>query len=339
MKIVFWGTPKFAAENLLSIIDSGYEVLAVVTQPDRKRGRGKTLSPSPVKQIAIDHDIPVHTTYSISKDEKTKELIFNLKADLYLVDAFGQILPKEILDHPKFGCWNSHASLLPKWRGAAPIQWSIINEDANTGVCIMAMETGLDTGPVIMKESTEISDTDNLETLTNRLSKISSKLIIKFLEKIIQIKGLNETQRLKKLNPINQKLLKATPSYARQITKEDYLIDWNQEAKKIIKKIQGLYPNAFTFYNGKRIKIIEASLLMNNIISIEIESKAKYPGVKRLPGEIVSINKQYGIEIMTANYPILVKYAQLEGKSKTDGFTLSCQANLNIKDIVGTKMY
>ena len=130
MKIVFWGTPKYAAENLINIFNEGYEVVAVVTQPDRKRGRGKKLSPSPVKEAAIDLSIPVYATNSVSKDQKTKEKLFNLKADIYLVVAFGQILPKEILDQPKLGCWNSHASLLPVWRGAAPIQWSIINDDS-----------------------------------------------------------------------------------------------------------------------------------------------------------------------------------------------------------------
>ena len=178
MKIIFWGTPKYAAENLISIVRAGQEVIAVISQPDRKRGRGKKLSPSPVKEAAIDLGIPVFTTQSISKDKNTQEILTKLKADVYVVVAFGQILPKEILDQPKLGCWNSHASLLPVWRGAAPIQWSILNDDAKTGICIMSMEEGLDTGPVIEQESTAIQDSDNLEILTNRLSKISSKLLL-----------------------------------------------------------------------------------------------------------------------------------------------------------------
>ena len=182
MKIVFWGTPKYSAENLINIVNAGHNVIAVVTQPDRKRGRGKTLSPSPVKLAAIDLDIPVFTTQAISKDQTTKEILVDLKADVYIVVAFGQILPKEILDQPKLGCWNSHASLLPIWRGAAPIQWSIINGDAKTGICIMSMEEGLDTGPVIEQEETIINDSDNLEILTNRLCNLSSKLLIKSLE-------------------------------------------------------------------------------------------------------------------------------------------------------------
>ena len=238
MKIVFWGTPKYAAENLKTIVKAGYEVIAVVTQPDRKRGRGKKLSPSPVKEAAEELSIPIYATHSISKDQKTKEILLNLKADVYLVVAFGQILPKEILDQPKLGCWNSHASLLPAWRGAAPIQWSIINADAKTGICIMSMEEGLDTGPVIEQESTVIKDSDNLEILTNRLSRMSSKLLLKSLEKIKLTKGLNKSSRLKQLNAIDQTNLKGSPSYARQITKEDNLIDWNQDARKIIKKFR-----------------------------------------------------------------------------------------------------
>ncbi len=336
MKIVFWGTPKYAAENLLNIVRAGHEVIAVVTQPDRKRGRGKKLSPSPVKQAAIDLDIPVFTTQSISHDEYTKNILISLKADVYVVVAFGQILPKVILDQPKLGCWNSHASLLPAWRGAAPIQWSIMNNDTKTGICIMSMEEGLDTGPVIEQEETVINDSDNLEILTNRLSTISSKLLVKSIERLKQIKSINKYLILEELNAIDQSKLNGKPSYARQIKKEDYLINWNQPARKIIKKIQGLYPNAYTFHNGKRIKIIEASTeqkeqVLNEMYDIE------YKLIKnRKPGEIILINKIVGIIIMSNDYPIVIKYAQLEGKKSTDSYTLSCQTNLGTKDILGT---
>ena len=236
MKIIFWGTPKYAADNLLNLVNSGLEVIAVVSQPDRKRGRGKKLSPSPVKQLATDFGIPVFTTQSIRKDQCTMEILKNLKADVYIVVAFGQILPREILDQPNLGCWNSHASLLPSWRGAAPIQWSIINDDKSTGVCIMSMEEGLDTGPVIEQEETLINDSDNLEILTNRLSNISSRLLVKSLDRIKQTKGLSKSSRLYQLKAIDQSKLTGNVSKARQIKKEDYLIDWNQKARKIIKK-------------------------------------------------------------------------------------------------------
>tara|TARA_Y100001968_G_C19307432_1_gene692349 strand:- start:107 stop:1117 length:1011 start_codon:yes stop_codon:yes gene_type:complete len=335
VKIVFWGTPSYAAENLLSILKAGHKVTSVVTQPDRKRGRGNKLSPSPVKQVAIDFGIPVHTTEAISKDKNTTKILFNLKADVYIVVAFGQILPKEILDQPKFGCWNSHASLLPKWRGAAPIQWSIINNDLKTGVCIMAMEEGLDTGPVIEQEATVIKDNDNLEILTNRLSKISSKLLLKTLEKIKLTQGLSNNERLTKLNAIDQFKLLGTPSYARQINKDDYLIDWDKKAIQIFKLIQGVYPKAFTYFNKKRIKILQVIIVNNSDKSksnISIENKS---GNSKKPGEITMIDKRNGILVNTNDYPILIKFGQLEGKNKTDAFTLSIQANLRLQDRLG----
>ena len=333
MKIVFWGTPKYAAENLINIVNTGNEVIAVVTQPDRKRGRGKKLLPSPVKQAAIDLGIPVYATKSIRKDQNTKNLLKNLKADVYIVVAFGQILPREILDQPKFGCWNSHASLLPVWRGAAPIQWCIINDDATTGISIMSMEEGLDTGPVIEQESTIIKDSDNLEILTNRLSNISSKLLIKFLKRIYQLTRSTKSSCLEQLKAIDQSNLSGYPSYARQIQKEDYLIDWNQKARKIIKTIQGLYPNAYTVYNGKRIKVLEAIIFTNDEQRLETPQNNNKSIEDIIPGEIIMINKKMGIIVMTNDLPIQIKYAQLEGKKIADSYTISNQSHLSINDV------
>jgi len=338
VKIIFWGTPKYAAENLINIVNAGYEVIAVVTQPDKRRGRGKYLSPSPVKQAAIDLAIPVYETKSIRNDINTKNLLFNLNADIYIVVAFGQILQKEILEKPHLGCWNSHASLLPVWRGAAPIQWSLINDDKKTGVCIMSMEEGLDTGPVIEQESIDILDTDNLEVLSSRLSNLSSKLLIKSLENIKRTKGLNVNNRLEYLKALDQSILNGKPSYARQIKKTDYLIDWNQKGRKIIKKIKGLYPNAYTFYKGKRIKIIEANLLGDENKQGLIEFNEKELPNKTLAGTVMMLKKQDGIIIMTKDIPIQIMIGQLEGKSKTDGYTLSIQSNLRKNDMLGKQI-
>ena len=335
MKIVFWGTPKYAAENLINIVKAGHNVIAVVTQPDRRRGRGNKLSPSPVKQAAIDFGIPVFITESISKDQTTKNILKSLKADVYIVVAFGQILPREILDQPKMGCWNSHASLLPAWRGAAPIQWSIINGDEKTGICIMSMEEGLDTGPVIEQEATVINDSDNLEILTNRLSYISSKLLIKSLEKIKHTNILNQSSRLEELKAIDQSELSANPSYARQIKKEDYLINWNKNGQEIIKKIQGLYPNAYTQFKGKRIKIFEANTISKKHLKIENKNNETQSIGKEIPGEIIMINKDLGIIIMSNDFAVQIKYGQLEGKKPTDSYTLSIQSNLSVNDIFG----
>ncbi len=335
MKIVFFGTPQYAADNLIEIVKSGYEVIAVVTQPDRKRNRGKKLSATPVKQVALDIGIPAYTTKSISKDQNLRELLYNLRADIYIVVAFGQILSKEILTQPKLGCWNSHASLLPAWRGAAPIQWSLTNDDARTGICIMAMDEGLDTGPVIEQETTEISDSDNLETLTNRLCNISSNLLIKSLKNIETTYGLSRSERLNKLDAIDQSKLKGHPSYARQIGKGDFLIDWNQNARKILKKIKGLYPNSYTLYKGKRIKILDAALIANTNDSIEYKIIKNESFKNKTPGEIIMINKLNGIMIMAKDIPIIIKYGKLEGKNKTDAYTLAAQSNISINCILG----
>tara|TARA_B100001029_G_C15019889_1_gene429828 strand:- start:803 stop:1399 length:597 start_codon:yes stop_codon:yes gene_type:complete len=197
------------------------------------------------------------------------------------------------------------------------------------------MEEGLDTGPVIEQESTIINDSDNLDTLSKRLSNISSRLLVKSLKKIKTTIGLSETSRLVKLKAVDQKLLKGNLSYARQLRKEDYLIDWNQKARKLVKKIKGLYPNAYTFYNGKRIKILDAILISDkensfDFRNIDIESRREI-----IPGEIVMINKLNGIMIMTNDYPILITCAQLEGKNKTDGYTLSVQSKLRVKNFLG----
>ena len=339
MKIIFWGTPKYAAENLLSLVESGYEIIAVVTQPDRKRGRGNKLSYSPVKQVSIDCGIPVYETNSIRRDETTKKILLNLNADIYVVVAFGQILPKEILDQPKLGCWNSHASLLPRWRGAAPIQWAIINNDTKTGVSIMEMEEGLDTGSVIEQESLNISETDNLEIMTNKLSLISSKLLAKSLEKIKSSYNYNKKDRKQFLNAKDQCSLKGEISYARQLIKEDYLIEWSQDSRKISRKIKGLYPNAFTFHNKKRLKILEVILITkteilfknNNEEYISVINKIK----NNVPGKIIYLSKDKGILVMTNDLPVFVKKGQLEGKKITDGFTLSSQLKLSLGDSFG----
>tara|TARA_Y100001968_G_scaffold278828_1_gene274394 strand:- start:964 stop:1974 length:1011 start_codon:yes stop_codon:yes gene_type:complete len=335
MKIVFWGTPQYSAENLISIVKAGHNVIAVVTQPDRKRGRGKNLSPSPVKQVAIDLDIPVYTTKSIRNDQNIKDILKNLQADVYIVVAFGQILPREILNQPRLGCWNSHASLLPIWRGAAPIQWSILNDDKKTGICIMSMEEGLDTGPIIDQEETVIEDSDNLQILTNRLSNISSKLLIKSLEKLNKTISLNNVSRLIELKAIDQSKLLGSPTYARQIIKEDYLIDWTKNARQIIKKIKGLYPNAYTLYNGKRIKILDSDILTNNNLLLKNTNIDSKSNEERVGGEIIVVDKQKGIIITTNDCPILIKKAQLEGKKPCDSYTLSLQSNLQINDRFG----
>tara|TARA_B100000965_G_C19136489_1_gene559743 strand:+ start:8 stop:610 length:603 start_codon:yes stop_codon:yes gene_type:complete len=199
----------------------------------------------------------------------------------------------------------------------------------------MSMEEGLDTGPVIEQEATVINDSDNLEILTNRLSKISSKLLVKSLERIEKTTQIGKELRLEKLKAIDQSNLTGKASYARQIKKEDYLIDWNQKARNIIKKIQGLYPNAYTLYNGKRIKILDASMVVNKKQYLDSQQIFNDLIDERIPGQIIMINKQNGIQIMTNDNPIQLIYAQLEGKKATDVHTFLRQSKLKIKDVFG----
>tara|TARA_B100000700_G_scaffold164818_1_gene182275 strand:+ start:1910 stop:2911 length:1002 start_codon:yes stop_codon:yes gene_type:complete len=329
VKIVFWGTPEFAAKNLSSILSAGFDVVGVVTQPDRRRGRGKNLSPSEVKDVAIKNKLPVFTTHSISKDKDSREKILKLKADIYIVVAFGQILPREVLEKPALGCWNSHASLLPKWRGAAPIQWSILNGDQTTGVCIMSMEEGLDTGPIINQEIVSIKDSNTLVTLTNKLSEISSKLLIKSLIQLEDTFELSNQQRLNKLNAIDQSSLNIEPTYARQINKFDYLIDWFQDSIIISNKIRGLFPNAYTIINKKRVKISEISIIdkVEDLLKYEINYE-NILGIE--PSTIITVDKNIGILIMSKDKPIIINRAQVEGKIPTDGYTMAQQTKIYI---------
>jgi len=338
VKVIFWGTPKYAAESLNSIINAGHEIVAVITQPDRKRGRGKKLTPSPVKELALKNKIPVYTTFSIKKDEITREKILSLSAEIYIVVAFGQILPKEILLKPPYGSWNSHASLLPSWRGAAPIQWSLIKGDDCTGVCIMSMEEGLDTGPVINQEAIKINDEDNLETLTNKLSYVSSKLLVKSIKEIGRTKGSDINQKLTELQAIKQSELGNEVSYARQINKEDYLINWENNSKELYNLVRGLYPNAYTIFQGKRIKIPDIGILITSSLDTNRELTnitRRISHFKEEAGTILDINKEKGIVIRTKNGQVFIKSGQLEGKKLSDAYTLSAQARIKIKDKLG----
>ncbi len=318
MKIIFWGTPDFCTPIFEAIHNSTHDIVAVVTQPDKRRGRGNKLTFSPVKQLAITNNIPYFTPKNINKDIATKDKIHKLNADLFIVVAFGQILSKEILTMPSLGCWNIHASLLPKWRGAAPIQWCLLNGDKETGVAIMLMEQGLDTGPVLLEEKIEITPTENASSLALKLSLISSKLIIKAIDKIER--SNIESNSLDKLNLINQSDINRKQNYARLLNKNDYHIDWNDSTINIHRKVLGLYPNTYSIINNKRMKIIEAfpfreqyykyfNYKSDNIIEC-------YKNKEPLPGQIISYIKSIGILVQTKDSLLLITKIKLEGKKE-----------------------
>ena len=243
MRIIFMGTPDFAVPCLKSIIEK-HDVCAVFTQPDKPKGRGYTLTPPPVKVLAQENNIPVFQPKTL-RTEEAAQLIKDLHPDAIVVVAYGKILPKEILDIPPYGCMNVHASLLPKYRGAAPIQWSVINGEKETGVTTMYMAEGLDTGDMLLTEKTEIGPEETAGELHDRLSQLGAKLILKTLQ------GVEEgtLQRIPQGD--------SETGYASMLTKELSHIDWNKPAQKIHNLVRGLspWPVANTTFHGKLLKI------------------------------------------------------------------------------------
>lgn len=244
MSIVFFGTPSFAVPSLDALIRSGEEIAAIVTQPDKKKGRGHQMSLPPVKELALKEGLHIFQPASMKDANFLNELSL-IRPELIVVVAYGRILPESILNLPPFGCINIHASLLPKYRGAAPIQWAIINGEEFTGVTTMLMDKGLDTGDILLEEKIRISDEDTTETLSRKLSGLGASLLLN------TIKGIKEG------------LLKSRPqtgeaSYAPVIKKEDGLLNWSKTATELFNFVRGMYPwpCAYCYLGKERIKII-----------------------------------------------------------------------------------
>ncbi len=266
MRIVFMGTPDYAAVTLQKLIDEKYEIAAVFAQPDKPVGRKQILTPPATKVIAIDNNIPIFQPKTL-RDGEAYSILKELNPDVIVVVAYGKILPKEILDLPKYGCINGHASLLPKLRGASPIQWAIVTGESQTGVSTMLMDEGMDTGDILETAVVDIGDEETAEELFDRLSVISADLMVSTLQK---------TEH-GKLNPLKQDHEAAT--YAPIIKKEMAHIDFTKTADEICNAVRGFYswPCAYCFINGKRIKVIKAkkSTLTANKCGIVIASDNK----------------------------------------------------------------
>ncbi len=259
MRIIFFGTPAFAIPSLVALLQSEEEVIAVVTQPDKKKGRGRISSPSPVKELAIDRGIKILQPVNI-KDPLFLNGLSKIMPEIIVVVAYGRILPAQILRLPSHGCINVHASLLPKYRGAAPIQWAIINGEKKTGITTMLMDEGLDTGNILLQEETEISSDDNAETLGNKLAEIGASLLIR------TIKGIRSGY----IKPIPQK---GTPGYAPPLKKEDGRLNWSKTATEIFNFVRGMYPwpCAYCYLNKERIKITRVKMLEGSGIPRRVE--------------------------------------------------------------------
>jgi len=307
VRIIFWGTPEYSLASLNILIKSKHEVIAVVSQPDRKRTRGNKLISTPVKNFAEQESIKIYTPETIRGNIHFINELKSLSCDLFIVIAYGKILPKEILEIPKFGSWNAHASLLPRWRGAAPIQWSLIKGDEFTGVGIMKMNEGLDTGDILLEEKIKINNNDNLNTLSEKLSILSAKLFLNATSIIEENINKNTNPQLIKQNTLGREI-----TYARMIVKSDFKIDWGNEAIKISQKIKALHPRANTTFRGKNLKILKIKVL----ISDEIKNE-KYLFISNYsrPGIILAVIENEGIIISTTTDPIILLEAKLEGKN------------------------
>ena len=261
MNIIFMGTPDFAKETLEAVYNAGHQILGVVTNPDRPKGRGMKLVASPVKEYAISKNLKIYQPEKIKNNIDFIEEMKSLEPDVICVVAYGKILPKEILEIPKLGCINVHGSLLPKYRGAAPIQWAVLNGDKTTGITTMYMDVGMDSGDIILKEETEIGENETTGELWNRLAKIGAKLLVKTLEKIED----GTAPRIPQDNNF---------SIAPMLDKEMSKIDWkNKSANEIKNLVRGLDPimGTYSYLNGKKIKIwkVEALPEKNNENNLE----------------------------------------------------------------------
>lgn len=292
IRIVYMGTPDFAVEPLEAIIKAGYEVAAVVTQPDKQKGRGKEVKMTPVKECALRHGIPVFQPVKIKEPEAVAELE-KYQADLFVVAAFGQLLSEEILNMPEYGCINIHASLLPAYRGAAPIQWAVLNGEKESGVTIMQMDKGLDTGDMLLKRSVELSPKETGDSLHDKLMHLGAELIVEALPKLEKGELVPEKQKDK------------LSSYAKKLTKAMGQIDWSKDAVSLERWIRGLnsWPSAYTFFGGKTLKIWEARVAEEN------------GAQKAEPGQVVSVSRE-GFTVACGQGALQILSLQLEGKKR-----------------------
>lgn len=290
-KAVFMGTPDFAVGTLQALIDSKYEVQAVFSQPDKPKGRGKALQMTPVKEAALAAGIPVYQPERI-RDGEWISLLEEMAPDVIVVVAFGQIIPKAILELPKYGCINVHASLLPKYRGAAPIQWAVVDGEKESGVTTMRMDAGLDTGDMILKETVVLDPKETGGSLFDKLSETGAKLLIRTLEALEDGTAVFEKQPKESPTP-----------YASMLTKKQGEIDWTKDAAQIECLIRGLnpWPSAYTKYRGKTLKIWAAR-------TAEQETQAE-------PGTAVKVSKTE-LLIQTGNGWLALEEVQPEGKKR-----------------------
>lgn len=288
------GTPEFSVNALEALIQAGHHILLVVTQPDKQKGRGKEVQYSPVKECALRHNLPVYQPVKI-KTAESVEYLKTFQADAYIVAAFGQLLSKEILEIPKYGCINIHASLLPKYRGAAPIQWAVINGEKESGITIMQMDVGLDTGDMLLKGAVSLDEEETADSLHDKLKDLGATLIVQALQLLEEAK-LERTPQPE-----------ITNDYAKMLTKSMGEMDFAETALELERKVRGFnsWPSAYTFFREKTLKIWKTKALP---LSSDVETNYE-------PGTIVHVGKDY-LDVLCKDGILRILELQLEGKKR-----------------------
>jgi methionyl-tRNA formyltransferase len=309
--MIFMGTPEPAKKILQALVDARHEIICVVTQPDRKCGRGQKVAQSMVAQLANRLGLPCEKPEKI-KDKVFISLLNSLRPDLIIIVAYGKILPKDILVIPKFGCINVHASLLPKLRGAAPVQWAILNGEKETGVTVMQLDVGLDTGPILAQEKVAIAAEDTATALTEKLFAVGAKLLIKMLPKIAD----------GKISSVPQDNLSAT--YAPALRKEEGLLDFKKPAKQIRNRVRAFdpWPGAFTFYRKKMLKFFRVS-------SEFVELRKSFA-----PGEVVDIIKGRGFVVAAQDCGLRVEEVQGEAGRRMGAYEFVIGHGIKVGDVL-----
>jgi methionyl-tRNA formyltransferase len=331
MKIIFFGTPQFAVPSLERLVSHPeFEVLGVVTQPDKRRGRGNQLTPSPVKTVALAHQLTVWQPKRVKKNTQTLTHLRQASADVFVVVAYGQILSQEILDMPKLGCVNVHGSILPKYRGAAPIQWCLYHGETETGITTMLMDAGMDTGAMLLKAYTPVQLLDNAHQLAQTLANSGADLLVETLLRL----GRQEVQ------PVAQDESQAT--YAPLIQKPDYSLDWSRSAIELHNQVRGFIPNCVASFRDKPLKVIATvplglayfSQLPPDLKVLEQEWSSLLANSGR-PGEVMRVAKGIGPIIQTASGLLLLQEVQLAGKRIQSGWDFANGMRLGVGEVLG----